>query len=224
MKPFKKIRKLILVAALIISIVFAADCSNEKKDKNNTKGIAELVQTKNAIAANDPVPVTLENKSTGWKADAAHAQIKFRVKGPFGIVNGSLSDLRSTINFDENDLASSSIVASVAPKTINTGVKKRDADLQKEKYFASDQYPKISFRSQKFKKTGTGYDVTGTLTIKNTSRTVNIPFTFDHKGNNGIFKGQFTIQRDDYGVGKTGGLLKIGQEITVNLVVPVIKV
>ena len=79
------------------------------------------------------------------------------------------------------------------------------------------------FHSQKFQKTATGYQVIGTLTIKETSKTVSIPFTFDHKVNSGTFKGQFTIQRQEYGIGKSGGLLKIGKEITINLEVPVTK-
>lgn len=217
---------ILIVTGLLIILV---KCSNNYRDENSTNITTDTDIAKGStqiglnIGSSNSGPVPAENKSYHWKADAAHAQITFRVNGPFGTVRGGLSDLRSTIEFNESDLAHSSIVASVAPKTINTGNKTRDSDLQKENYLASDQYPMISFRSQQFQKAGNGYIVSGTLSIKKTSRMVSIPFTFDHKGNSGNFKGQFIIQRTDYDVGKSGGLLKIGKEITINLEVPVSK-
>src|SRR5262245_31132743 len=83
---------------------------------------------------------------TSWNADASKAQIDFEVGGPFGKVHGSLSGLKSTIQFDENNLAASSFKASVDPKSISTGIGLRNRDLQKEKFFDSDNHPLISFQ------------------------------------------------------------------------------
>ena len=154
-----------------------------------------------------------------WTADAAAAQIKFSVKGPFGTVHGSLSGLKSTILFDGDDLAASSIKASVDPRTISTGIKLRNKDLQKEKYLNSEHYPSLGFQSNKIQKNGNGYKAIGGLTIKGVTKEIEIPFSFSQKGNAGIFKGSCSIQRSDYGVGGAGG--SIGSTISIDLEVPV---
>jgi polyisoprenoid-binding protein YceI len=154
-----------------------------------------------------------------WNTNAATAKITFKVEGLFGTVNGSLGGLKSTIEFDGNDLAASSILASVDPKTISTGISLRNNDLQKENYLNSDKYPLISFKSGKIQKSDTGYKVIGGLTIKGLAKQIEIPFSFSEKGNKGVFKGNFTIQREDYNVGKPGG--SIGSTVTIELEVPV---
>jgi polyisoprenoid-binding protein YceI len=57
-----------------------------------------------------------------WKADAAKAKVGFSIKGPLGTVHGNFTGLKSTIRFDEHDLAGSSITASIDAKTVSTGI------------------------------------------------------------------------------------------------------
>jgi polyisoprenoid-binding protein YceI len=61
----------------------------------------------------------------------------------------------------------------------------------------------------------------GELTIKGVTKPAEIPFTFTSDGNSGVFKGHFTIKREDFNVGKPGG--SVGSLVTINLVVPVKK-
>ena len=159
--------------------------------------------------------------ATSWNADASKAQINFEVSGPFGKVHGHLSGLKSAIQFDANNQAASSFRASVDPKSISTGIGLRNRDLQKEKFLDSDNHPLISFHSEKIVKSGTGYKAIGSLTIKGVTRPVEIPFTFTEKANSGIFKGGFTIHREDFGVGNKGG--SVGKDVDVTLEVPVTK-
>ena len=197
-------------------------CNDSSEKKNDSKNEKEVTETKKDTAAKKDVPAPkIKNPEKKWNADEATAQIKFSVKGTFGMVHGTLSGLKSTIVFDEDDLAASSIRASVDPKTIKTGIKLRNSDLQKEKYFNSDKYHTLSFQSDKIQKNKTGYKALGNLTIKGVTKQVEIPFSFSPKGNAGVFKGDFTILRKDYGVGGSGG--SIGNTITIHLEVPVKK-
>lgn len=171
---------------------------------------------------NDEVStVARQGAPTKWNSDASTAQVKFSIGGPFGTVHGKLSGLKSTILFDENNLAASSISASVESKSISTGIGLRNRDLQKEKYLNSEKYPLLSFRSEKIQKSATGYKAIGSLTIKGVTKHIEIPFTFSEKGNAGIFKGGFTIKRQDYGIGNSGG--SIGSTVTIDLEIPVTK-
>jgi polyisoprenoid-binding protein YceI len=157
-----------------------------------------------------------------WSADTANAKITFSVKGPFGTVNGSFTGLKATIKFDEKNLAGSSVQASVDPKTVSTGVGLRNHHLRsEEEWFNTDKFPVISFQSGKIEKTAAGFKATGDLTMKGVSKPAEIPFTFTPNGEGGVFKGQFTVKRTDYNLGKPGG--SVGEEITINLLVPVKK-
>jgi polyisoprenoid-binding protein YceI len=157
-----------------------------------------------------------------WNADTANAKITFSVKGPFGTVHGSFSGLKAVIKFDEKDLAASSVLASVETKTVSTGIGKRNHDLTNEAvWFDSNKYPRITFHSTKIEKTPTGYKAMGSLTLKGTTKPEAIPFTFTPNGGSGTFKGQFTINREDFNLGKHGG--SVGSVVTIDLEVPVKK-
>ena len=203
---------------LALTYISACDDSAEKAfNKKNTTNVAE--SKKETPDKGDNTSTAAKEGARGWHADVSKSQITFNVKGPFGKVDGSLSGLKSTIQFDKNNLASSSIRASVDPNTIKTGIKLRDKDLQKEKYLNSDNYSLITFRSEKIQKKENGYIAVGDLTLKGITRRVEIPFSFSEKGNTGVFKANFDIQRQDFKVGKTGG--SIGNTININLDVPV---
>jgi polyisoprenoid-binding protein YceI len=158
-------------------------------------------------------------QSVNWKVDTAKATIKIVTSGPFGEVDGSLSGLKATINFDENKPATGSITASVDPKTIATGIELRNTHLrEKEEFFNTSKYPLISFKSIKIKKNDSGgYVVTGNLTIKNITKQVDIPFTFTKTATGALFKGQFSIDAVNYTVGTSS------KSVTIYLNVPVVK-
>lgn len=157
-----------------------------------------------------------------WKSDPASAKVTFSVKGPFGTVNGSFTGLKTDIKFSEKDLASSSITASIDPKTVSTGIGLRNRDLRKkEEWFNTDKYPEISFHAKKFEKTEKGFKAIGELTMKGVTKPAEIPFTFTGNGNTGVFKGEFTVKREDFNLGKPGG--SVGSIVTIHLEVPVKK-
>jgi len=157
-----------------------------------------------------------------WNVDSANAKINFSVKGPFGTVHGSFTGLKANIHFDEKDLGGSSVSASVDAKTVSTGIGLRNHDLRnKEEWLNTDKYPRISFESKKIEKEANGYKAVGMLTLKGATKPAEIHFTFTAKGDGGLFKGNFTIKREEYNVGKNGG--SVGSEITLSLEVPVKK-
>ncbi|MDP4148589.1 MAG: YceI family protein [Bacteroidota bacterium] len=157
-----------------------------------------------------------------WKVDAEKSKINFSVKGPFGTVHGHFTGLKADIQFSEKDPSAGSVSASVEAKTVSTGIGLRNSDLRnKAEWLDVAKYPEISYRSKKIEKSGNGYKAIGELTLKGVSKPVDIPFTFTAHEGGGVFKGKFSIKRDDYKVGKPGG--SVGEEITIDLEVPVKK-
>src|SRR5579872_3425133 len=102
-----------------------------------------------------------------WKADATKAKVEFHIKSALGSVHGRFTGLKSTIRFDEHDLAGSSIVASIDAKTVSTGIGIRNRHVREEEQFLdANKYPEIRFRSTTIARSGNGFTADGELTLK----------------------------------------------------------
>lgn len=139
--------------------------------------------------------------------------IKFDGRGAAGTFSG----LEGEIAFDENNLDASRINVSVDATTINTGNKTQDKHARGEKWFDTESYPKITFKSNKFEKTAVGYSVTGMFEVHGFKKSETIPFTF--KDN--VFAGKFTINRQEYGIEGPFFAFTVSDEFEVSLRVPV---
>jgi polyisoprenoid-binding protein YceI len=157
-----------------------------------------------------------------WTVDTAGMAINFSVKGPFGTVHGHFTGLQATLAFSAQDPSGSSFKAVIDVKTVKTGIGKRDKDLCNESvWFNAASFPDITFTSKSIAKSDDGFVAEGELTMKGVTKPLKIPFTFSSTGATGVFKGSFTINREDFNVGKQGG--SVGNTITISLDVPVKK-
>ncbi len=137
--------------------------------------------------------------------------INFTIKN-FGInTTGSMKGLKGNIKWDAENISNSSFNVSADVSTINTGIDSRDSHLQKEEYFNVDKYPNISFTST----TISAGNVTGNLTIKGVTKSINFPFTVKSLGAGYLFEGSFTINRRDFNVG--GKSMVLSDNVIVNL-------
>jgi len=151
-----------------------------------------------------------------WKL--GNAAVTFRIKHAGLTVNGSLSGAETAIEFDAANPAQSTIVASVAAATIESGIALRNKHLRKEQYLHVDKYPRITMRSLKIEKTvNDSYTGDFALTIKEITKKIKVPFTFTEKGDSGEIKGEFSINRLDYGVGESNWLMDNEVVISIQL-------
>ena len=145
-------------------------------------------------------------------------KITFKIKNAGITVDGLLSDLKAEIRFDPKALDKSELRASVAVATIKTGIKMRDRDLQGSKYFYVEKYPQIKMVSKKIKDMGKDqYKGTFALTIRDVTKEVEVPFTYTQAKGIGTFKGNFTIDRRDFGVGGNSIILSDNVKIFIEL-------
>ncbi len=143
----------------------------------------------------------------------ATSSISFTISN-FGInsVEGTISNLAGTADFNENQLELCSFDVCLDMNTIDTGNKKRDEHLKAEDYFNISKHPKTCFTSQEVTNTDVGYLVTGTLQMNGVERTVDIPFAYANKK----FTGVFEVDRLDYNIGSSGGFA-IGRTVNINI-------
>lgn len=153
-----------------------------------------------------------------WRIDPAHAGIYFDIDHIFSKVKGHFKDFEAEIYFDRNNLAESRAVFTVKVKSIDTNNTKRDGHLQSDDFFSAKRYPEMRFESTSVKHTGGNqYMLDGTMTIKDVSRNIQLPFTFfgtmtdpfNPKKEVAGFEASLTIDRLDYNVGN-GKFLEMG--------------
>ncbi|MEM8584713.1 MAG: YceI family protein [Bacteroidota bacterium] len=139
-----------------------------------------------------------------------------------GGAEGTFSGIDGEIIFDPSDLGGSSMDVSVQVATIETGNNTKNKHARGESWFGAETYPTIRFVGTDFARSGSGYKVSGDLTLHGTTKQIEIPFTFTSEGSQaGLFEGTFTVNRKDYGIeGNFWGFL-VGKEVEVKLRIPV---
>src|SRR5437867_2266203 len=117
-------------------------------------------------------PVILE-------ADPNHSTVGFSVTHMVATtVRGQFTKFSSTVTWNKEDLAKSSVELKVDPASINTNNEKRDGHLKSPDFFDVQACPEMSFRSRKIDKTGERYKVIGDLTMHCVTRPITLEASF----------------------------------------------
>lgn len=146
------------------------------------------------------------------------SSVTFHIKNLGITVDGTLAGLKGEIRFDPTNLQESKIDASVETNTIDTDNGTRNDHLKSDSYFDAAKYPQITVRSVSFKhRSGKNYTGTFSLTIKNITKTVEIPFSYVETGNSESFKGNLQINRTDYGVGSKSMVMADDVKIDIDV-------
>lgn len=124
--------------------------------------------------------------------------VKFTSKDPTGV----FEKMKGTVVFNEQDLSAASFSVSIDVASINCGNGMQNRHAKSEKWFDAEKYPEITFVSTGAKKTASGYETTGKLTMHGVIKDLTIPFTYTAKGNGGVFAGTFEVSRAAFGVGE----------------------
>ena len=144
--------------------------------------------------------------------------VRFTIKNFGSKVTGSFKGLGGKIQFDPERPGASVFDVKVDVKTINTGIKLRDSDLKKEKYFDTEKFSEIRMISSSISKDGEekdGYIFTGSIVIKGISKEIKFPFTATAQKDGYLFVGNFPLNRRDFKVG--GSSISLSDDLKVSL-------
>jgi polyisoprenoid-binding protein YceI len=151
-----------------------------------------------------------------WKPTTAGVSFKLKMLGT--TVEGKFKGFSGALKFDPTDLANSSLIASVDATTLDTDNNLRNKHLkEKSEFFNVAKYPTLRMKSTKIEKEGNNYVGYFDLTIKETTKSVKVPFTFKQDANNGTFQGSAVINRRDWSVG--GGTWGMSDNVTFSIIV-----
>ena len=151
--------------------------------------------------------------SANWKLKEDAYSVTF--KG--GKVDGIIKVLNTSILFDEANPEQSKITALLDVSTINTGNGMMNKHAKSETGLNAKEFPVIKFESVAVTGNGGMFSAIGKLTIKGITKEIKLPFTFENKGAEGVFKGTFNIVTKDFNITRTGtpDVLEIALNIPV---------
>ena len=135
---------------------------------------------------------------TKWVIRSSDVKISFNL--PKENRSGTLNGLEAEIEFDPLALSESKITAKVAVNSLVTHNSFMTRHILSADYFDSEKYPYFTFISSSIVKTDSGYTAKGALTMKDRTKSVEIPFKFIETDSTGVFKGTMTILCGDFGI------------------------
>jgi len=162
--------------------------------------------------------------------DKTHSEASFQVRHLITRVSGRFSDFEGTIQFDGSNPEKSSVSFTIKTTSIDTREADRDKHLRSADFFSVDEYPTITFTSNRVDKVSDNqFEVVGTLTIHGVSKEITIPVAYlgtakDPWGKERAgFEAELKINRKDFGLSwnapmEAGGFL-VGDEVKVNLAI-----
>jgi polyisoprenoid-binding protein YceI len=173
--------------------------------------------------------------SGSYTIDPAHSRIGFVARhAMITKVRGSFDEFEGSGALDVASPENSTLRLNIKAASIDTRNADRDGHLKSNDFFDMEKYPEITFESTRIEPAdSTHFDVTGDLTIKETTKPVTVRLEFtgaavDPFGNHRIgFEGSTEINRKDWGVNwnavlEAGGML-VSEKVTLEFEVSAIK-
>ncbi len=158
-------------------------------------------------------------KKINWKINNNDtANLKFSFNGQQ--LKGTIKNVKGDIEFNKNDLASSFINYTFDVESLKAENIEREHQLSSH-LFDAEKYPEIIFRSGKIENTDAGFVATGNLTIKNFTKEIKMPFTFEESKKAGFLKSTFNVKGSEYGIGESN--TEPEDNITLFIEIPVEK-
>jgi polyisoprenoid-binding protein YceI len=161
--------------------------------------LAALFVAGSALAAGAaPVKYTLEPSAS---------LLRFTFEQAGANNTGRFGKYTADVTFAADNLAASKIDVSIDIASLDTGDQERDDTLKSADLFDPAKFPKARFVSSKISVVGGGrYEAQGKLTIRNVTKDIKLPITFQTKEEKGrqmaYLTGRYSLKRLDYGVGQ----------------------
>jgi len=158
------------------------------------------------VAQTRPAPVAMQpaaprqpatgNQAAAWSVDYGASRIAFTGTHSGDGFTGRFERWEGDIRFDPENLAGSRATVLVQVDSARTGDSTQENALEGEEWLDPKGHPVARFESGAFRGLGGGrYEATGTLTLKNASLPVVLPFTFSERDGVATVKGNLKLDR-----------------------------
>lgn len=131
------------------------------------------------------------------------SQISFTYKQLGQRVYGTFSDFEGTLNFDTQKPEAGHALLKIQLASIDAGSPDANDELQRASWFDTATYPVGVYESTGVTALGDNrYTISGNLTIKGTTRPVQVDVVLKEQSGIGVFDGEFILKRGDFKIGE----------------------
>ena len=185
-----------------------------------------LVTSILALAA----PLALAQTST-WVNDPNHSEVDFTITHlAISNVHGRFGHVAATLNYNEADIAKSTVTATIDLVSLSTGEDARNNHLKSPDFFDVATYPSATFTSTSVSKSGDTLTINGNLTVHGVTKPVVLtaegprgPAPGMDKKQHAGFSASTTIKRSDFGIGPKFPATMVGDDVKLNIELDVAK-
>ncbi len=146
--------------------------------------------------------------AVNWRVDEATSRLRFigaQNGRPFEGVFGAFA---AEIAFDDNDLDQSWLRVTVQTASAATGDQLIDSTIPGGDWFAVKDFPTATFTACDIRQVADGeYEAAGTLTVKDVSHDITLPFSLSIDGDVATASGGVDLIRTDFGLGEASSWL-----------------
>jgi polyisoprenoid-binding protein YceI len=148
--------------------------------------------------------VSTELSAGEWALDTTASSVGFQAKAAFGMkVDGRFGRYESAITVGSS-VTDSAVSAIIWTDSVDTGIKLRDEHLRADNVFATARFPTLEFRSTAVVETPTGLNVTGTLRVRDISKSVTFEATLSTTAGSPRYKATVIVSPKEYGITRWG--------------------
>jgi polyisoprenoid-binding protein YceI len=155
------------------------------------------------MAASAAVPTP----PTHYTLDTTRSMLRFTFTQAGAGNTGRFGKYTADLTFANDNLPASKLAVTIDVASLDTGDGERDMTLKGPDLFDVAKFPQAKYVVSKFVATGQArYEAQGKITIRNVTKDLKVPLTFQTKTEGGksigYLQGRVTIRRNDYGVGQ----------------------
>lgn len=116
---------------------------------------------------------------------------------------GRFQEFDAEVRFAPDQVEASLIAVTVDTGSVDTLNTERDEALRAPEFFDVMRWPEAEFRATEFQALGNDdFQATGTLTIRDQTQPIVVPFSFRETGNGAELTGEVNVPRLSFGVGQ----------------------
>jgi len=175
-------------------------------------------------------PLALAQTST-WVNDPNHSEVDFTITHlAISNVHGRFGHVAATLNYNEADIAKSTVTATIDLVSLSTGEDARNNHLKSPDFFDVATYPSATFTSTSVAKSGDTLTINGNLTVHGVTKPVVLtaegprgPAPGMDKKQHAGFSASTTIKRSDFGIGPKFPATMVGDDVKLNIELDVAK-
>lgn len=191
-----------------------------------------LIAAPAQAAAGVDVDGTVAVENADYQIDIVHSELTFRIRHLMGRVFGTFNEWEGTVTTNPADLSVTQVNVTVQTGSINTLNEQRDAHLRTDDFFDVENYPTMTFASNRVVVNGKSIALEGDLTIRGTTKPVVLMGEYlgegpDPWGGERIaFLASTTIDRQDFGVHfnqLVEGVGMIGDQVDIEIAIEAVR-